>query len=424
MKKHVLQAHRILMNIEGENTYSNMAFYGEDVSDMATLLVYGVLENSLRIDYILSGLIDKKPQRAVNMLLKIGVYALENLVDVPKFAIVSECVESAKAIGKGGASGFVNAVLKKVANGNYSLPNKEDGNYLSVTYSKPQWFIDKLEKQYGYEKMLEIITAKSEHLEHIRVNSRLSTVAKVLEALNEKGEKSRISEVGGIIARGTSTVKQMFDDGLLTYQSPSSMLAVQTLAPEQGDRILDICSAPGGKAIYASELCGGGEVVACELHPHRIKLIEKYKKRMRADNVKAVQCDATEFRSEWEESFDRVLADVPCSCFGTFLKHPDVFISRGEKEISALAATQKRILKNAGEYVKTGGVLVYSTCTLFDEENGAVIADLLKEGKFELEHIAAVEKVDGGKYADNDGRVQILPHNEYDGFYIAKLRKL
>ncbi|MDE7373534.1 MAG: methyltransferase domain-containing protein, partial [Clostridia bacterium] len=307
---------------------------------------------------------------------------------------------------------------------NYSLPNKDDKNYLSVTYSKPQWFIDKLEKQYGYDTMLEIITAKSEHLEHIRVNSRLNTVDNVVDALNAKGEKCRISEVGGIIARGTPTVKRMFDEGLLTYQSPSSMLAVQALDLKSDDKVLDICSAPGGKAIYASELCKNGEVVACELHSHRIKLIEKYRKRMRADNVKAVQCDATVFNAEWKESFDRILADVPCSCFGTFLKHPDVFTSRGEKEISSLAGTQKRILKNAGEYVKKGGVLVYSTCTLFDEENGAVVAELLGDGKFELEHIAAVETLDGGQYADNNGSVQILPHNEYDGFYIAKLRKL
>ncbi|MCM1305777.1 MAG: 16S rRNA (cytosine(967)-C(5))-methyltransferase RsmB [Bacteroides sp.] len=424
MKRHILQAHRILTRIEGENAYSNMAFYSEDVSDMATLLVYGVLENALRIDYILSELVDKRPQRAINVLLKIGVYALENLTDVPKFAIVSECVESAKAIGKGGASGFVNAVLKKVANGDYTLPSKDDDNYLSVTYSKPQWFIDKLKNQYGYEKTLEIITAKSEHLEHIRPNLRLTTAQSILDELNAKGEKCKLSEVGGIIARGTPIIKRLFDKGLVTYQSPSSMLAVQALAPQSGGRILDICSAPGGKAVYASEICRDGEIVACELHPHRINLIEKYKKRMRADNVTPVQCDATVYKPEWKENFDRVLADVPCSCFGTFLKHPDVFLSRGEKEIETLAATQKLILKNAGEYVKKGGILIYSTCTLFEEENDAVVSDLLKSGKFEPVHISALDGLEGGIYIDNGGSAQILPHGEYDGFYIAKLRKL
>ena len=138
MRKHIEQAQRILTKVFSDGTYSNMAFYGEKVSDMATRLVYGVLEDNVKIDYILAQLLDKKPKNAILYLLKIGVYALENLTDVPKFAIVSECVEACKAIGKGGASGFVNAVLKKVADKQFAMPSESDKNYLSVTYSKPQ----------------------------------------------------------------------------------------------------------------------------------------------------------------------------------------------------------------------------------------------------------------------------------------------
>lgn len=419
MKRHILQAHRILMRIINEGAYSNMAFYGEDVSDMATLLVYGVLECNVRSDCILSQLVQKKPQKPVYILLKIGVYALENLTDVPAFAIVSECVEAAKAIGKGGASGFVNAVLKKVAAGAYSLPCENESGYLSVKYSKPQWFIDKLEAQYGYDAMLQIISAKSNRLEHVRVNGRLTDVANVLEALREDGAQR--SEVGGITVRGTDSVKRLFDKGLITYQSPSSMLAVQALGLKDTDVMLDICSAPGGKAVYASELCKA--VTACELHPHRIALIEKYKKRMKADNVTAVKFDATVYNKSWQDKFDCVLADVPCSCFGTFLKHPDVFLTRDGQDIPSLAATQMLILQNAAKYVRSGGVLVYSTCTLFDEENTNIVNKLLSQGGFELEHISALDALDSGKYKDNNGAVQILPHGGYDGFYIAKLRK-
>ncbi len=424
MKKHILQAHRILLRIESQNAYSNMAMYDGDVSDMATLLVYGVLENSIRIDYILNSLVSKKPQRAINVLLKIGVYAIENLVDVPKFAIVSECVESAKAFGKSGAGGFVNAVLKKVSGGDYSLPKEIDGDYLSVTYSKPQWFINKLTNQYGDDTMLEIISAKSERLEHIRVNSRLTDMQSITDELKACGESFRISDAGGIVTRGTEAVKKMFNRGLVTFQSPSSMLAVQALGLNEASDMLDICSAPGGKAVYASELCKSGEITACELHSHRIKLIDKYVKRMRAENVNSVQCDATELKTDWINKFDRVLADVPCSCFGTFLKHPDVFMSRGEEEITALAKVQKKIISNAARYVKQGGILVYSTCTLFDEENFSVVNELLQRREFELSHIEALDKIDNGKYSNNNGSVQILPHAEYDGFYIAKLRKL
>ncbi|MBD5092462.1 MAG: 16S rRNA (cytosine(967)-C(5))-methyltransferase RsmB [Clostridiales bacterium] len=423
MKKHILGAYRILSGVYADGTYSNMALNGDSVTDMSTKLVYGVLENDVKTEYIINSLVDKKPQRAVSVLLKIGVYALLNLTDVPQFAIVSECVEAAKSIGKGGAGGFINAVLKKVARGEYKLPDESSEDYLSVTYSKPRWFVDKLIAQYGRKTAVEILSAQSEHLEHIRVNGRLSSVGEVTKKLERAKESYTLSEVGGIIARGTDSVKRMFDDGLVTYQSPSSMLAVQALAPKDGSQILDLCSAPGGKAVYISELCPHSTVYAGELHPHRISLIQKYKNRMHVPNVKAVQLDATKLKDEWVEKFDFVLVDAPCSCFGTFLKHPDVFLSRGEGDILSLQATQKLILANAAKYLKRGGVLVYSTCTLFEEENGEVVDSLLSSDKFRLEHISAVDKIDGGKHKDNDGRVQILPHGEYDGFYIARLMK-
>lgn len=424
MKKHILQAYKILSRIESDKAYSNLALYGEDVSYMATLLVYGVLENSIRINYILSQLVPKKPQNAIAIFLKIGVYALENLSDVPAFAIVSECVESAKSVGKSGAAGFINAVLKKVAGGEYKLPSEGDAEYLQVKYSKPKWFIDKLRFEYGYDTMLKIISAKTNRLEHLRVNSRLANLQDTYESIKSSGEACELSEVGGIIARGSDFVKGLFNRGLVTYQAASSMLAVKALAIEDGNSILDLCSAPGGKAVYASELSKNGEVTACELYPHRLKLIEKYKKRMRAENVTPVLQDATAYNPSFNERFDRVLLDAPCSCFGTFLKHPDVFLSRGEQDIKALSVTQSRILENAAKYVKKGGILVYSTCTLFKVENADVVGGLIKSGGFEPIHIKAIENIDNGSYKDNQGSVQILPHGEYDGFYIAALRKI
>lgn len=179
MRKHIDSAYKILSKVYQDGTYSNMAFLGERVSDMSTRLVYGTLEENVKIDYILSQLIEKKPQKSVLTLLKIGTYALLNLSDAPKFAIVSECVEVAKSNGKGGASGFINAVLKKVADGKYSLPKESDENYLSVKYSKPQWFCDKLEKQFGKEVARIILSAKSTTLEHIRINSRMATESDV-----------------------------------------------------------------------------------------------------------------------------------------------------------------------------------------------------------------------------------------------------
>lgn len=425
MRKHIDSAYKILSKVYQDGTYSNMAFLGERVSDMSTRLVYGTLEENVKIDYILSQLIEKKPQKSVLTLLKIGTYALLNLSDVPKFAIVSECVEVAKSNGKGGASGFINAVLKKVADGKYSLPKESDENYLSVTYSKPQWFCDKLEKQYGKEVARIILSAKSTTLEHIRINSRMATESDVEFLLKKNKTDFKKSDVGGYIVKANDTVRHMFDKGLVTFQSPSSILAVKALGVTDGAQILDICSAPGGKAVYMSELCPHGKVVACDLYPHRVALIQKYKNRMHTPNVKAVQADACVLNEEWKDAFDFVLCDAPCSCLGTFKKHPDVFLNKDERCISELAATQRQILENAAKYLKVGGAMVYSTCTLFEEENENVVHDFLEKNvDFVLEHISGLEKIDGGKYLDNKGMIQILPHDEYDGFFIAKIRRV
>lgn len=425
MRKHIDSAYKILSKVYQDGTYSNMAFLGERVSDMSTRLVYGTLEENVKIDYILSQLIEKKPQKSVLTLLKIGTYALLNLSDVPKFAIVSECVEVAKSNGKGGASGFINAVLKKVADGKYSLPKESDENYLSVTYSKPQWFRDKLEKQYGKEVARSILSAKSTTLEHIRINSRMATESDVEFLLKKNKTDFKKSDVGGYIVKANDTVRHMFDKGLVTFQSPSSILAVKALGVTDGAQILDICSAPGGKAVYMSELCPHGKVVACDLYPHRVALIQKYKNRMHTPNVKAVQADACVLNEEWKDAFDFVLCDAPCSCLGTFKKHPDVFLNKDESCISELAATQRQILENAAKYLKVSGAMVYSTCTLFEEENENVVHDFLEKNvDFVLEHISGLEKIDGGKYLDNKGMIQILPHDEYDGFFIAKIRRV
>ena len=233
------------------------------------------------------------------------------------------------------------------------------------------------------------------------------------------------SDVGGYIVKANDTVRHMFDKGLVTFQSPSSILAVKALGVTDGAQILDICSAPGGKAVYMSELCPHGKVIACDLYPHRVALIQKYKNRMHTPNVKAVQADACVLNDEWKDTFDFVLCDAPCSCLGTFKKHPDVFLNKDERCINELAATQRQILENAAKYLKVGGAMVYSTCTLFEEENENVVHDFLEKNvDFVLEHISGLEKIDGGKYLDNKGMIQILPHDEYDGFFIAKIRRV
>ena len=423
MKRHINSALKILTKVFGDKTYSNIAFQGEKVSDMTTKLVLGVLDENVKIEYVLAELCKKKPQNIVYNLLKIGIYALMNLTDVPKFAIVSECVEVAKMNGKSANAGFVNAVLKKVANGEYTLPKKGDEDYLSVTYSKPKWFIDKLIEQYGENKAIEIISQKPFEKEHIRINSRLTSLEKAEESLKKAGEKYEESEVGGLVLRASETTANLFRQGLITYQSASSMLAVLALGVKDGKSVLDLCSAPGGKAVFISELNPNGEVVACDVYPHRVKLIEAYKNRMKADNVKTIISDATVFNNDWEGGFDYVLLDAPCSCFGTFRKHPDVFLSRNASDLAEISLTQQKIAKNAVRYLKNGGVLVYSTCTIFDEENGQVVKSILDDKNLKLEKIVFENETLNDKFKDNNGEISVLPKDEYDGFYIAKIRR-
>ena len=414
MKEHIAAAWKLLQEIYSSGTYLDRVFDGESPSALTARLVNGVLEQDVKISYILSRLIEKKPQRSVAVLLKIGVYALLNLDNVPDYAVVSECVEVMKDAGKGGASGFVNAVLKRVSRREYSLPSTTDKNYLSVNFSKPQWFLDKMISEYGRERTLSLLEEPEFDKVHLRVNGRISSYGAVKSVLDAHAQENVRSAVGGIITSLTPVVANLFNEGVVTYQSPSSVLAVDALSPHYSAKILDLCAAPGGKSVYASELAREGEVVACDLHPHRVNLIKKYAARMKADNIRAVVADATKFDPQFEDAFDAVIADVPCSCFGTYRRHPDVFLQRGEEAIKTLAATQKKILRNAVRYLKKGGTLIYSTCTLFKEEN--------EDNADYAASLGLTPEVMPISYR-NDGRYKILPRGEWDGFFITRFRK-
>lgn len=414
MKEHILAACKLLSEIYTDRTYADRVFDGENASALSVRLVFGVLERDTEISFILAQLAEKQPQKPVRILLKVGAYALLYLDNVPDYAIVSECVEAVRSMGKGGASGFVNAVLKRIAARRFSLPEPGAPDYLSVHYSKPEWFVDRLIAEFGEARAKAVLEDKGSDDVHLRVNSRVSSAEAVIKLLRAHAQEYMPSAVGGILTRVTPLVKSLFAEGVVTYQSPSSVLAVQALAPGDRAEVLDLCSAPGGKAVYASELAPGGRVTACDVHPHRLELVRKYCSRMRADNVTPVLSDATVFEPRFEGRFDFVMADVPCTCFGTFRKHPDVFLQRGEDAIKQLSAVQKKILQNAVRYLKEGGVLVYSTCTLFREENSDNAEFARKLGLVPEKMPIPFE---------NDGTLQILPRGEWDGFFIARFRK-
>lgn len=415
MRKYIDGALKILTKVFDDGSYSNRALSTDKTSDMTTKLVYGVLERNVEIECVLSSLVKKQPKGKINTILKIGTYALLHLDNVPHFAIVSECVEVAKSNGLKGQSGFVNAVLKRVSRKEFSLPTDEKRS-LSVKYSLPMWFIDRLFAEYDKEDVIKLFEKEFSTKESIRINSKHN-----FDEIKERLEKDKIDfsihEYGTIMASADSkAVKDMFNSGWITFQAVSSMKAVYALGIKGKSTILDLCSAPGGKAVLMGELSPESEIIACDLHKHRVDLIDKYAKRMEVDNVMPTLNDATKFRKDWENKFDYVLVDAPCSCFGTYKKHPDVFLNREYKHSVELSKLQKTILENAIKYTKKGGIIVYSTCTLFDVENIDVVRSILDK--------AELVNFDCDGLPNDKAYIRLLPDDGSDGFFIARLRKL
>ena len=415
MVEHISDSYNALSKIFKEKTYSSQALFSEKISPLSSRIILGVLEKNIYLTYIINSLCDKEPKENINLILKIGSYMLLYLDNIPEYAIVNECVNFAKSKGKSGVSGFINAVLKKIAKKEFKLPKATAPNYLSIMYSKPQWFVDRLIKEYG-QKPTEDMLKNSENVyddEHIRISPKAKKTD-IIAKLKENDAYVRESIVGGVIVKNNEYVKKLFKNGTITYQSPSSMVAVQGLNPKDGSLILDLCSAPGGKSVYIAELCPNSKVISCDIYEHRINLIKSYAKRMKVENIETCIHDATKLNKEFINKFDFVLVDAPCTCFGTFVKHPDVFLMHDERSIDNLSMTQSKILQNALQYLKDDGRLIYSTCTLFKKENEDIVSSTIKDN-FELETMTIPIK--------NSGQVRILPMNEWDGFYVARIKR-
>lgn len=418
MRESFLAAYRCIDDVYRKKSFSgvglNKILSGLSPSDkpLTAKLVYGVIDKSIFLTYIIRQYA-KTVKPSVLPILQIGAYCLYFL-SIPDAVAVNESVELAKAAGKGGAGGFVNAVLKNIAK------NKTDIRYpsdkiqrLSVLYSYPQWAVRRLIEDYGEETAGQIISfePKSDFY-HIRNNPYILTRAELEKQLAGNGVEYKKSD-GGFFVKGAL---DGVDKKAFVIQSLSSIFVCMASGVKKGDRILDLCAAPGGKSVFCAQL--GAEVTACDIHPHRVSLIEKYAASL---NVKlsARLNDATVFNKEFENSFDIVLCDVPCSGFGVVSSKPDIKLFKTDAAISSLAQTQKKILETACRYVRRGGRLVYSTCTLFKAENSDVVNEFLSaHGNFAVEEIC----LDYPKTKED--YLQFLPHRDgTDGFFIALLKR-
>jgi len=438
---------KVLARVEEDHSYSNLLLNRElqqsrlarPDAALATELVYGTIQRQNTIDYFLADFVRQgidKLQPWVRSLLRLSFYQLYYLDRIPAHAAVHEAVEIAKRRGHAGIAGLVNAVLRGVLRrrGELEVPQELPPiRRISLRHSHPEWLVARWIRQYGESEAEQMCAANNEPpLPSARVNLRRHTRDELVRLLREDGFEAAPSPLApaGLTARGNGSLAltRWYSQGDLTIQDESSMLVAEVAAPLPGMRVLDCCAAPGGKTTHLAEKMDDlGEVWACDLHPHKGKLIEEQAKRLGLTSIRIQISDARRLGDCFaRESFDRILLDAPCSGLGVIRRKPEIKWSKTEADITAISRIQRDILEAVHPLLKPGGLLVYSTCTVAREENEAAIEAFLQSHP---EFSPAKEAVEGLPGHVNEafrqqGWLQILPHQHHsDGFFIARLRK-
>lgn len=432
-----------MMQIMAEGAYNTVALrrllrqngaMQKQEKAFVTEIVNGTLRNIAYIDYVIGQFSNTKIQKIKPWLLAVlrtAVYQILFLT-VPDNAACNEAVKLANERGYKGLSGFVNGLLRTIAREkqNITLPEKNTAEYLHIVYSHPLWLVKMWIAYYGYAQTEALCKANNISPD---VTIRINTTQTNQTALQEMLEKEQISVQKGVLCENALhltktadlTKSMSFQNGLFHVQDESSQLAAAALAPKSGQKILDICAAPGGKSFTIAQMMKNkGEVVARDIYAHKVDLIAEGAKRLGLSIVHTEVSDATVFLEKDKEAFDAVLADVPCSCLGLLRKKPDIRLKKDGSEIDNLIPIQRKILEQAAMYVKTGGVLLYSTCTLSKKENEKNVEWFLQNHpEYTLEDMTPYlpkQMADMGK----QGYLTVFPHIHHtDGFFIARLKK-
>ncbi|MEJ6462988.1 16S rRNA (cytosine(967)-C(5))-methyltransferase RsmB [Fusobacterium polymorphum] len=389
-----------------------------------TEIFYGVIRNKKFLDYIIERYTKDIRKEWIRNLLRISIYQITFMNSDDK-GVVWEATELAKkysiAISK-----FINGTLRNyLRNKDLELKELYDKKNYEVLYSIPKWFCDVLEKQYGNENLKQVITSlkKIPYLS-VRVNKLKYSEEEFEEFLKDK-DIQIIKKVDTVyyINSGLIINSEEFKTGKIIAQDASSYLAAKNLGAMPNELVLDICAAPGGKtAVLAEEMKNSGEVIAIDIHQHKIKLIDTNMKKLGIDIVKAIVIDARNVNKQGRK-FDKILVDVPCSGYGVIRKKPEILYSKNRENIEELAKLQLEILNSAADILKDGGELIYSTCTITDEENTNNIKKFLEERKeFKIEKLYIPENV-LGDYDSLGGFCINYKEEIMDNFYIIKLKK-
>ena len=343
----------------------------------------GVIRSTIKLDYVIDRLAGKgissiKPRPLI--ILRMGIYAIDELGSVPDHAAVNEAVELAKNVAKG-SDRFINGVLRSYLRQKDDFaPDRLEPH---VRYSISREVFSLLSDQYG-DEVIRIAEALNSPAEvYLRANTLKADRGEVIRRLADFGIEAHEAEENSeaIRASGSGLVScELYRQGFYTIQSLSSMIAVKALAPEPGSRVLDLCAAPGGKTGYMAELMGNkGSITACDIHPHRLMLTQAAMKRLGVSICALQERDAAVYDESLAGSFDYVLADVPCSGLGVISGKPELKLTADPSEYGGLITIQRSILTNALRYLKPGGKLEYSTCTLNKNENEEVVKHVLSK---------------------------------------------
>lgn len=429
----------VLTQISSANAWSDgslkrtIARNGLDSRDaaLATRICYGVIQNRMLLDYYIGCYCTQRPNHlepVILNILRIGAYQILFMDKIPHRAAVNEAVEMVKRHGRPRAAGLVNAVLRKFVT-NWldmpALPEDSRVSWLSLRYSHPKWLVQRLIAEIGEEETEKFLQCNNEIAPVTIQTNRLKLadedLEKELRSAGVAAERHPWLE-GCFQISGTGDLESMaaFREGHFMVQDAAARLAAMAAQPRPDGRVLDVCAAPGGKSFaLAIDMGDRGDILACDIHPHKLKLLESGAQRLGIRSVRTALADAREPHAAWEGQADLVIADVPCSGLGIIRKKPDIRYKNPD-ELAKLPDIQRAILANAATYIRPGGTLIYSTCTVLRAENEAVTDDFLNgHPDFAREAFALP-----GPIGVVNGQITLWPQRHgTDGFYICRMRR-
>lgn len=429
----------ILLAVDKNQAYSNLLLHETikrhkiEPKDRALLteMTYGTLQHKMTLDYYLEPFIRGKIDHWVRWLLRLSLYQMHYLTRIPPHAAVNEAVEIAKRRGHKGIASTVNGILRSILRqGVRSTDEITDPiERLSIATSHPNWLVERWVAAYGMattQAMLEENNVPP--IQTVRVNLTKGTVEEAITHLTAEGikvERSTLIPECLHITGGQAARTAAFGQGLITIQDESSMLPATVMNPQPDWRVLDMCAAPGGKTTHLAEKMNDeGSILALDLHPHKLELIDENTARLGLESIDTAPLDgrkAPEYLAV--ESFDAVLVDAPCSGLGVMRRKPDIKYTKREEDLESLQAIQLSLLKAATRLLKPGGLLIYSTCTVDKTENEGTVAQFLQDvKKMQLTPLQNLPVALDAK--QKDGMLQVFPQDfGSDGFFVAAFRK-